>query len=93
MFGNIRSDVVVINTFISTNDGSMGGSIGQSMQISSRSIFYTTIFLFILSIPVCVFPFNGSKYTVSFAIYGSPLNAAVRIDVPDELNVPSYAVI
>ena len=61
MFGNIRSDVVVINTFISTNDGSMGGSIGQSMQISSRSIFYTTIFLFILSIPVCVFPFKTIK--------------------------------
>ena len=61
MFGNIRSDVVVINTFISTNDGSMGGSIGQSMQISSRSIFYTTIFLFILSIPVCVFPFKTMK--------------------------------
>ena len=61
MFGNIRSDVVVINTFISTNDGSMGGSIGQGMQISSRSIFYTTIFLFILSIPVCVFPFKTMK--------------------------------
>ena len=61
MFGNIRSDVVVINTFISTNDGSIGGSIGQSMQISSRSIFYTTIFLFILSIPVCVFPFKTIK--------------------------------
>jgi len=61
MFGNIRSDVVVINTFISTNDGSMGGSIGQGMQISSRSIFYTTIFLFILSIPVCVFPFKTIK--------------------------------
>ena len=61
MFGNIRSDVVVINTFISTNDGSMGGSIGQRMQISSRSIFYTTIFLFILSIPVCVFPFKTIK--------------------------------
>ena len=61
MFGNIRSDVAVINTFISTNDGSMGGSIGQGMQISSRSIFYTTIFLFILSIPVCVFPFKTIK--------------------------------
>ena len=61
MFGNIRSDVAAINTFISTNDGSMGGSIGQGMQISSRSIFYTTIFLFILSIPVCVFPFKTIK--------------------------------
>lgn len=61
LFGNIRSDLAVINTFISTNDGSLGGSIGQSMQIYSRSIFYTTIFLFILSIPACVFPFKTMK--------------------------------
>ena len=61
LFGNIRSDLGVINTFISTNDGSLGGSIGQSMQIYSRSIFYTTIFLFILSIPACVFPFKTMK--------------------------------
>jgi len=61
LFGNIRSDLAVINTFVSTNDGSLGGSIGQSMQIYSRSIFYTTIFLFILSIPVCVFPFKTMK--------------------------------
>ena len=61
LFGNIRSDLTVINTFISINDGSLGGSIGQSMQIYSRSIFYTTIFLFILSIPACVFPFKTMK--------------------------------
>ena len=61
LFGNIRSDLAVINTFVSTNDGSLGGSIGQSMQIYSRSIFYTTIFLFILSIPACVFPFKTMK--------------------------------
>ena len=61
LFGNIRSDLAVINTFISINDGSLGGSIGQSMQIYSRSIFYTTIFLFILSIPACVFPFKTMK--------------------------------
>ena len=61
LFGNIRSDLGVINTFISTNDGSLGGSIGQSMQIYSRSIFYTIIFLFILSIPACVFPFKTMK--------------------------------
>ncbi len=61
LFGNIRSDLGVINTFISTNDGSLGGSIGQGMQIYSRSIFYTIIFLFILSIPACVFPFKTMK--------------------------------
>jgi len=61
LFGNIRSELAVINTFVSTNDGSLGGSIGQSMQIYSRSIFYTTIFLFILSIPACVFPFKTMK--------------------------------
>ena len=61
IFGNIRSDLGVINIFISTNDGSLGGSIGQGMQIYSRSIFYTTIFLFILSTLACVFPFKTMK--------------------------------
>jgi len=66
MFGNIRSDLDVINTFISTNDGSLGGSIGQSMQIHSRSIFYTTIFLFILTIPVCILPIKTMKLLYNF---------------------------
>ena len=61
MFGNIRSDLGIINVFISTDDGSLGGNIGQSMQIHTRPIFYTTIFLFILSIPVSVFPFKSIK--------------------------------
>ena len=66
LFGNIRSDLDVINTFISTNDGSLGGSIGQSMQIHSRSIFYTTIFLFILTIPVCILPIKTMKLLYNF---------------------------
>ena len=61
MFGNIRADLGIINTFISTDDGSLGGNMGQSMQIHTRSIFYTTIFLFILSIPVSIFPFKSIK--------------------------------
>jgi|TARA_B100000959_G_C14997409_1_gene630951 DNA segregation ATPase FtsK/SpoIIIE-like protein len=61
MFGNIRSDLGIINAFISTDDGSLGGNIGQSMQIHTRSIFYSTIFLFILSIPVSIFPYKSIK--------------------------------
>ena len=36
------------------------------MQIYSRPIFYTTIFLFILSIPVSIFPFKSFKLLYSF---------------------------
>jgi len=66
MFGNIKSDIEIINAFISTDDGSLAGSIGKNMQIYSRSIFYTTICLFILSIPVSIFPFKSFKLLSSF---------------------------
>ena len=66
MFGNITSNLGIISAFISTDDGSLSGSIGKSMQIYSRSIFYTTIFLFILSIPVSIFPFKSFKLLYSF---------------------------
>jgi len=66
MFGNIKSDIGIINAFISTDDGSLAGSIGKNMQIYSRSIFYTTICLFILSIPVSIFPFKSFKLLSSF---------------------------
>ena len=66
MFGNITSNLGIISAFISTDDGSLAGSIGKSMQIYSRPIFYTTIFLFILSIPVSIFPFKSFKLLYSF---------------------------
>ena len=66
MFGNMKSDIGIINAFISTDDGSLAGSIGKNMQIYSRSIFYTTICLFILSIPVSIFPFKSFKLLSSF---------------------------
>ena len=66
MFGNVTSNLGIISAFISTDDGSLAGSIGKSMQIYSRPIFYTTIFLFILSIPVSIFPFKSFKLLYSF---------------------------
>ena len=66
MFGNVTSNLGIISAFISTDDGSLAGSIGKSMQIYSRLIFYTTIFLFILSIPVSIFPFKSFKLLYSF---------------------------
>ena len=66
MFGNVTSNLGIISAFISTDDGSLAGSIGKSMQIYSRSIFYTTIFFFILSIPVSIFPFKSFKLLYSF---------------------------
>ena len=66
MFGNVTSNLGIISAFISTDDGSLAGSIGKSMQIYSRPIFYTTIFLYILSIPVSIFPFKSFKLLYSF---------------------------